>query len=165
MVGRRVDARVGAETVDVLDGNTVIAAHARARKGDEVLVLDHYLEVLKLKPGAMLSATPLARARAAGSFTATHEKFWAQARRTRGDRRHRSDDRGAARPSAPAADAIVAGMHGALTLGVVDPAVVAIEARKHTHDASAPVLPIGALARFDRPAPTLSGYDDLLEAQ
>jgi transposase len=72
LVGRRVDVRVGAETVDVLDGANVAASHGRARKGDEVLVLDHYLEVLKLKPGAMLSATPLARARAAGSFTEIH---------------------------------------------------------------------------------------------
>ena len=26
----------------------------------------------------------------------------------------------------------------------------------------APVIPIGALARYDRPAPTLTGYDQLL---
>ena len=56
-------------------------------------------------------------------------------------------------------------MHAALDLGVVDPAVVAIEARKHAHDSTAAVLPIGTLARFDRPPPTLAGYDDLLEAQ
>jgi transposase len=165
-VGRRVDARVGAETVDVFVGTTLIAAHARARKGDEVLVLDHYLEVLRLKPGAMLSATPLARARAAGSFTSTHERFWTQARRQRGDR-----DGTAAMIEVLLAhrllpvDAVVAGMHAALTAGVVDPAVVVIEARKHTHDTTAPVLPIGTLVRFDRPAPTLTPYDDLLEAQ
>ena len=101
-VGRRVDVRVGAETVDVLDGADVVASHARARKGDEVLVLDHYLEVLRLKPGAMLSATPLARARASGSFTddprAVLDPGPAPARRPR---RHQGDDRGA--PRAPAA--------------------------------------------------------------
>ena len=150
----------------MLDANTLIAEHARARKGDEVLVLDHYLEVLKLKPGAMLSATPLARARAAGSFTDIHERFWTTARRRLGDR----DGTAAmievllAHRLLPA-DAIVAGMSAALTVGCVDPAVVVIEARKHAHDSTAPVLPIGALARFDRPAPTLTGYDDLLEAQ
>ena len=80
-VARRVEVRVGAESVDVVDGTRVIATHARARKGDEVLVLDHYLEVLALKPGAMPSATPLARARASGAFSDTHERFWAQARR------------------------------------------------------------------------------------
>jgi transposase len=165
-VGRRVDARVGAETGEILDGASVIAAHARARKGDEVLVLDHYLEVLALKPGAMLSATPLARARAAGSFTATHERFWTTARRRLGDRdgtkamievllAHRL----------LSSDALIAGMRAALNLDVVDPAVVLIEARKHAHDTAAPVVPIGSLARFDRPPPTLTNYDDLLEAQ
>ena len=165
-VGRRVEARVGAETLDVLDGAKVIAAHGRARKGDEVLVLDHYLEVLALKPGAMLSATPLARARAAGAFTPTHERFWVQARRQLGDR----DGTKAiievllAHRLLPA-DAVIAGMSAALTVGCVDPAVVVIEARKHAQHATAAVIPIGALARFDRPPPTLGGYDDLLEAQ
>ena len=165
-VARRVEVRVGAESVDVVDGTRVIATHARARKGDEVLVLDHYLEVLALKPGAMPSATPLARARASGAFSDTHERFWAQARRRLGDS-------GGTKAMIEVllshrllpADAVVAGMHAALDLGVVDPAVVAIEARKHAHDSTAAVLPIGTLARFDRPPPTLAGYDDLLEAQ
>ena len=38
-------------------------------------------------------------------------------------------------------------------------------ARKHAHDTNAPVVPIGSLTRFDRPPPTLTSYDDLLEAQ
>ena len=41
-----------------------MARHARGLKGDEVLVLDHYLEVLAVKPGALPGATALARARA-----------------------------------------------------------------------------------------------------
>lgn len=165
-VGRRVDVRVGAETLDVLDGAKVIAAHVRARKGDEVLVLDHYLEVLKLKPGAMLSATPLARARAAGAFTLTHERFWMTARRRLGDRDGTKTmiEVLLAHRLLPA-DAVIAGMHAALTVECVDPAVVVIEARKHAETSVALVLPIGSLARFDRPPPTLANYDDLLEAQ
>ena len=77
---QRLDVRVGAETIEVLDGARVVACYGRDRKGDEVLVLDHYLEVLARKPGAMLSATPLARARASGAFTPTHERFWNLAR-------------------------------------------------------------------------------------
>ena len=47
----------------------------------------------------------------------------------------------------------------------IDPAVVVIEARK-TLEAGAVVIPIGEhLARFDRPAPSLARYDDLLEAK
>ena len=36
--GRRMDVRVGPETIDVLAGATVVALHARGLKGDEVLV-------------------------------------------------------------------------------------------------------------------------------
>jgi hypothetical protein len=74
--GRRLDLRVSAETVEVLDGAAVVAAHPRGRKGDEILMLDHYLEVLARKPGAMLASTPLASARASGAFSRAHQQFW-----------------------------------------------------------------------------------------
>ena len=35
-----------------------------------------------------------------------------------------------------------------------------IDARRHAGQQIAPVIPIGSLARYDRPAPTLSAYDD-----
>jgi len=164
-VRQRLDVRVGAETIEVLDGSRVVATHARGRKGDEVLVLDHYLEVLARKPGAMLSATPLARARASGVFTTTHERFWAQARRRLGDAEgtramvevllgHRT----------MTADAIIAGITGALAAGSVDPQVVLIEARRAAHtDTVAPVIPIGTHPGFNRPKPSLDHYDQLLE--
>ena len=43
--------RVGAETVEVLDGAKVVARHPRSQKGEENLVLDHYLEVLASNRG------------------------------------------------------------------------------------------------------------------
>ena len=85
--GRRLDVCLGVETVDVLDGAKVVASHARlAVRGADSLVLDHYLEVLQRKPGALPNATALARARASGSFTSTHQRFWDAARRRLGDR-------------------------------------------------------------------------------
>ena len=164
-VRQRLDVRVGAETIEVLDGARVVARHARGRKGDEVLVLDHYLEVLARKPGAMLSATPLARARASGAFTATHERFWAQARRRLGDAqgtRATVEVLLAHRSLAP--DAVVAGMSRALAAGSVDPHVVVIEARRAAQaDTVAAVIPIGTHTGFDRPKPALDRYDQLLE--
>jgi transposase len=166
-VGKRLDVRVGAETVDVFDGAVVVARHARGLKGDEVLALDHYLEVLAIKTGAFPGATALARARAGGVFGPTHERFWVEARGRLGDRDgtralievlllHRSLP----------ADALVAGMQRALTAGSTDAAVVAIEARRAVEGAGAVVVPIGeGLNRFDRPAPSIADYDDLLEAQ
>ena len=61
-------------------------------------------------------------------------------------------------------DALIAGLRAALDIGSIDPEVVVIEARKVSERAVAPIVPIGALARYDRPKPTLDGYDTLLEA-
>ena len=164
-VRQRLDVRVGAETIEILDGSRIVAVHARGRKGDEVLVLDHYLEVLARKPGAMLTATPLVRARASGAFTPTHERFWAQARRRLGDA---NGTRGMVEVLLAhrtiATDAIVEGMNRALSADSVDAQVVIIEARRAAHDDTiAPVVPIGSHTGFDRPKPSLDSYDQLLE--
>lgn len=165
-VAARVDVRLGADSVEVLDGSRVVARHARGVvKGSEVLVLDHYLEVLAVKPGAFRDATALARARASGAFSETHDRFWTAARRRLGDRdgtkalievllSHRTMP----------AHAVITGMNAALAVDSVDPAVVAIEARRAAEGSTTPALPMGELARFDRPKPTVAHYDDLLEA-
>lgn len=163
-VRRRLDVRVGAEQVEVLDGAGVVARHRRGRKGDEVLVLDHYLDVMVRKPGALLSSTPLARARAAGAFTDVHQRFWDQARRRLGDRDGTKAliDVLLGHRTIPA-DAIVAGLDAALATGSVDAQVVLIEARRSAEDTVAPVIPIGTHRGFERPEPSIDHYDDLLE--
>src|SRR6266498_3303927 len=52
---RRVQVRLGASQLEVLDGGTVVAVHPRSlHKGTQDLVLDHYLEILVRKPGALV---------------------------------------------------------------------------------------------------------------
>jgi hypothetical protein len=162
--GRRLTVRLSARTVQALDGPAVAAAHERAAgKHAEVLVLDHYLEILKFKPGALPGATALAQARAAGAFTPSHQRYWDAARRTLGDTAgtralievllgHRT---------IPVA-AVLAAMDKATAAAVLDPQAVLIEARRLAGGHLATVIPIGALARYDRPAPALDGYDQLL---
>jgi hypothetical protein len=85
-VGRRVEVCLSADSVDVIDGTRLVASHTRsAFKGTETLVLDHYLEALVRKPGALVNATALARAQAGGAFSTTHQQFWDTARRRLGD--------------------------------------------------------------------------------
>jgi hypothetical protein len=60
------------------------------------------------------------------------------------------------------AGALITAMTRAVEVGVLDPQVVLIDARREANGHVAAIIPIGALARYDRPAPTLSGYDDLL---
>lgn len=78
-IGRKVRVRLRSNELIILDGRTQIAHHDRStRKGAQVLDLDHYLEVLKIKPGALPGATALVQAREGGSFTSAHEAFWAK---------------------------------------------------------------------------------------
>ncbi len=131
----RPESRVSlrASEVVVFDGRAVVARHQRvaARSGQSVQ-LDHYLEVLKTKPGALPGSTALARARQSGTFTSAHEAFWAASRRVNGDADgtrelidvlllHRSMDAGD----------VQAGITAALGVGAVSADVVAVEARRY----------------------------------
>jgi len=164
--GRRLTVRLTATTVEIFDAAQLVAQHERAAgRYAEVLVLDHYLEVLKTKPGALPGATALAQAKASGVFTAAHQRYWDAARRARGDAAgtralieillaHRT----------VALSALRTAMNSAVDTGLLDPQVVLIEARRHCiagdgHDVA---MPIGAWSRYDRPVPTLAGYDALL---
>ena len=129
-------------------------------------MLDHYLEVLLRKPGALPCAIALAQARAAGRFTATHERFWRRARQRLGD--------------AAGTRALIevplwhrrlpfAALHEAPETvsragsSAPAPALVVIEAlRTADRRSRTKVLTPQALTRFDRPAPSLTGYDGLL---
>jgi transposase len=163
---RRVQVRLGARALQILDGGQVVATHQRSlHKGTQDLVLDHYLEVLGRKPGALAGATALAQARAQGVFTNAHDRFWTAARRQHGDGAgtralievlllHRQ---------LPATH-VLAGIDAALGAGVVDPALVAIEARRLAEVPACPVVPITqAPGLQERPTPTLGRYDTLLD--
>jgi hypothetical protein len=162
--GRRLPVRLSATTVEVLDGPQVVARHERtAGKYAEVLVLDHYLEVLRRKPGALPGATALAQARAAGMFTMTHQRYWDAARRKLGDPAGtRALIEVLLAHRALPVQALAAAMTKAVSSGILDPQVIVIEARRHASGQAAPVIVIGALARYDRPAPVLDAYDQLL---
>ena len=165
LAGKKVRVRLGASHLEIIDGSVVVARHTRSlHKGTETLTLDHYLKILTRKPGALLGATALVQARQAGTFTQAHQRFWDTARRRHGDQAgtralievlltHRR---------LPAISIITA-LEAANRSGIVDPAVVIVEARRHA-DQRQPVevIPIGGLARYDRPAPNVTVYDQLL---
>lgn len=121
LIGRPVRVFLRASEVVVFDGRTEIARHPRVvTQHGQSVNLDHYLEVLHHKPGALPGSTALAHARASGAFTSAHEAFWAAARKTDGDSGgtralidvlllHRS----------MAAQDVIAGIAAALTVGAV----------------------------------------------
>ncbi len=163
-VGRRLTVRMTATRVEVLDGPKVVAAHVRAiGRYVDVLCLDHYLEVLARKPGAFPGATALAHAKAAGAFTASHQRYWDAARRDRGDGpgTRALVEVLLAHRTLPA-HVLTEAMDRAVQAGMLNPEVVIIDARRAAAQHIAPAVPIGQLDRYDRPAPSLDGYDALL---
>lgn len=183
MTGTAVRVRLTANELHVFEGPKAVAVHPRlVASGDEHLVLDHYLEILARKPGALPGSVPLAQARADGSFTAAHEALWAEARRKLGDGPgtralievlllHRR---------LPAAS-VTAGITAALGAGTCSPDVVAVEARRYAAAAGAagPAEPgrvprrsrtavvtlprrTAPLPEDGRPVPDTSAYDQLL---
>lgn len=152
MIGRPVRVFLRASEVVIFDGRTEIARHPRViTVHGQSVNLDHYLEVLQHKPGALNGSTALAHARKAGTFTTAHDAFWAAARKTDGDAGgtralidvlllHRT----------MAAVDIEAGIRAALSVGAVTADVVAVEARRHEA--------LGG-SRPDRP-PVAHGHED-----
>ncbi len=86
LVGRQVRIQLHYSDLVVHDGRAEIArpewlmAKCRSR-----LDLDHYLEALLRKPGALPGATALEQARAAGKFTSVQDAWWEAVRRVHGD--------------------------------------------------------------------------------
>ena len=167
--GRRLEARLGATKVVVLDAGRPVAEHTRSlHKGTEDLVLDHYLEVLTRKPGALAGSTALASARATGAFTPAHQRFWDTARRQLGDGPGTRALVGVLllHRTLPA-EAVALGLAAAVTMSNLDADLVAVEARRAmlANPAPQPVrLPptVSQAAALERPAPSLTNYDQLL---
>jgi len=185
LIGSRVRVMLSASELRVFDGPKLAAVHPRLiAAGDEHLELDHYLEILVRKPGALPGSAALAQARAAGVFTSAHEAFWAAARARHGD--------GAGTRALievlllhrrmPAAQ-VIAGIAAALAAGSCSPDVVAVEARKYASAGPDPAAGAGwpairprpsraavvtlprrtaGLPPDRRPAPSVAAYDQLL---
>jgi len=133
LIGRRVRVSLRASELIVFEGRTVVARHERViALGGESVNLDHYLDVLKIKPGALPGSAALAQARVSGVFTAAHEAFWAAARKTDGDAAGTRQliDVLLLHRSMAGAD-VIAGLRAAISVGAVTADVVAVEARRH----------------------------------
>jgi len=183
LIGRRVRVLLHASHLVIYDGRAEVARHERLPgKSGARLDLDHYLEALVRKPGALPGSTALEQARAAGKFTPVHDAWWAAARKAHGDaagtralievlllHRHMTHEH------------VVAGLAAALKAGALTADAVALEARKIAdtddgqlaHEEPAPAAPQAAVAsltarRLDRlppdtrPLPSVAAYDQLL---
>jgi hypothetical protein len=163
--GTQVEVKLQSAYIEIWHKGDCVARHERCyRRRQQILDLEHYLEVLRRKPGALAGSTPLVQWREQGRWKASHDRFWQILNHRQG------------RPNGTRAmiEVLTLGkQHGydrldqvleiALELGCSD-----VDAIRYLLTEGAlqrrPAEPVDAplLARYERPLPTLTEYDQLL---
>jgi transposase len=164
LVGQRVVARISANEIELRHDGRTVAVHERlAGRFGASAQLDHYLELLAIKPGGLARSLPLAQAREQGRWPACFDELWAaiEARVGRSEAARQIVDvlllireHGAPR--------VELAVRGALAAGAHDGRAVAILARQAERPIP-PALEVDArLQGIGAPPPAdLSGYDQL----
>lgn len=167
--GQRVTLKLLPLTVEAWHDGRVVARHERCyERGQSLFELEHYLDVLERKPGALAGSTPLAQWRERGKWPASYDALWAKL----------NDRHGKLDGTRQMVDVVRLGReHGhdelrravdlAIELGCAD-----IEAVRHLLDTAAlhreperalDDAELGPLARYERPVPEVNHYNELLE--
>ncbi len=164
--GFRVTAVVGPMQVEILHDNKRVAEHERCYgRGHEILNLEHYLDVLERKPGAMAGSTPLAQWRKAGRWPDCLDRIWRRLEQRHGKGAGTREMIGLVREGSVLGwPRLIAAVEEALRLDVSDGA--AVLHILHMPDAEQRRRYAIALAeelrQFERPMPTMAEYDLLL---
>ena len=164
--GRRVAAAVGPSWVEISYDNQRVARHPRCYgRGHQILNLEHYLDVLEKKPGAMAGSTPLQQWRQAGRWPVCLDRIWHQLDQRHGKSAGTREMITLVRAgSGDGWDRLIAAVEEALRLGVSDAAAVLHilhmpdpeQRRRHA------LVLAEELAQFERPMPVMDDYDLLL---
>jgi hypothetical protein len=165
VVGTTVEAKVYSAYVEIWHSGRCVARHERCYgRHQQVLELDHYLEVLKKKPGAMAGSTALEQCRAQGRWPASYDRFWSLA----------SERNGRQAGTQTMIEVLLLGrtysavrvhraVEEALAMGASSLSAVryllSVDCRPATPEA--PAVEAGGLCRYDRPQPSMDGYEQL----
>ncbi|MCA1699708.1 MAG: IS21 family transposase [Actinobacteria bacterium] len=165
LAGLRVAARVGAREVALLHDGREVCRHPRLEGRFGVSAqLDHYLELLAFKPGALARSLALRQERERGAWPACFDELWRaiEARVEPSEAaRQMVDVLMLCRELGPAR--VQLAVRGALAAGAHDGRAVAVLARRCERAEPAPLADLEPrLAQTARPAPVLTDYDQLL---
>jgi transposase len=162
--GSLVEARVSSTAVEFRHDGKRIASHGRCySRLQKILDLEHYLDVLERKPGALRGSTPLAQWRAQGRWPESYDRIWEQL-----------IERGGRQPGTRAMvelirmgrefgyEKLTGAIDQALALGCRDVAAIRhlLQAEQLQHVVGE-AIEIGALSAYERPLPSMIEYDRL----
>ena len=165
--GTRAQVRVLPSVVEVWHAGKSVACHERSYgRSQQVLNLEHYLDVLQRKPGALAGSVPLSQWRAQGRWPQSFDRLWEGLIERQG------------KPAGTAAmvhllllarehgwDALRRAVDTALSEGCLDESAVRCLLLLPASGGAPAMLTredLGGLCRFDRPQPEMSEYDRLL---
>jgi len=167
-VETRVQAKIYADRVEIWHEGAAVARHERCySRQQQILELEHYLEALEQKPGALAGSTPLKQWRERGLWPAEYDRFWEVLIRRHGKQAGTKQmielvglgkKHGYATLRTAVARALetgcgdVAAVRYLLTAGTSLPVPLAVGE-------------LGELARYDRPLPGIQNYDQLLSQE
>jgi hypothetical protein len=168
LAGLRVAARIGAREIVFSHDGKVVARHERLQDRFGVSAqLDHYLELLRVKPGALARSLALRQEREQGRWPESFDLLW---RAIEGKvssseaARQMVDVLMLCRELGP--ERVELAVRGALAAGAHDGRAVAVLARRSERTTVAPLDGLAPhLAATERPVPGLEEYDQLLDRE
>ncbi|MBV8841850.1 MAG: hypothetical protein JO307_03470 [Bryobacterales bacterium] len=165
LAGKTIEVRLYPSHVEVRDEGRVIARHARSyQRHQQVLDLEHYLDVLERRPGALAGSKPLLAWRQRGLWPESYDRLLAALIVRHGTQSGpRQMIQVLSLVKQHGHQRLRAAVAEALSLGCADAAAVRhlVEAADLVR-ARNPRLELGALSRYERPQPCLTDYDGLL---
>lgn len=166
--GTRVQAKVSSAYVEVWHESECVARHERCYgRQQQVLDLEHYLEVLEKKPGALAGSKPLEQWRKAGRWPADYDRFWEELRRRQGRQAGTRQMIGLLKLGAKQGwRKLEEAVQTAVSLSCWD--VAAVEYLVGIAQQQRPAsegIEVGWLERYERPLPVMKEYDRLLSVE
>jgi hypothetical protein len=168
LAGVRVMARVGAREISVRHDGREVARHPRLRGSQQRSArLDHYLELLARKPGALAHSLALRQDREQGRWPECFDQLW----------RAIEGKVGASEAARQMVDVVMLcrehdlavvelAVCGALAAGAHDGRAVKLLADRQARPESEALTELPErLTQHDRPAPTLFEYDQLIDRE
>jgi hypothetical protein len=163
--GTQVQAKIYASIVELWHEGRCVATHERCySRQQQVLNLEHYLDVLSRKPGALAGSRPLEQQRQAGLWPESFDVIWQSLME-----RH-----GKSSGTKQMIDLLKLGKHNnhvrlqeaietALATGCKDAAAVQhLFYARDLNRVPCEAIDIGSLERYQRPLPIMNEYDQLL---
>ena len=171
-VGSRVQVKVRAGQVEIWQEGRLAACHVRCYgRGQQILELEHYLDVLGHKPGALAGSIPLAQWRQQGRWPCSFDQLWQSLRARHGDSGGTKEMIGLLLLGRRCGyERLRQTIESALDLGCTDAAAVRYLLNQNTLQRT-PVEPLAASllqelhllpAHTQRPLPEMNSYDLLL---